>query len=44
MTPFYCPYCADEDLEPYDASNTSWRCRGCGRAFTLRFVGVEARL
>jgi predicted RNA-binding Zn-ribbon protein involved in translation (DUF1610 family) len=40
-TPFYCPYCGDEDLRPHGATGGSWHCRGCARVFTLRFVAVE---
>jgi ribosomal protein L37AE/L43A len=37
--PFYCPYCGDEDLEPYETDG-GWHCRACVRAFRLRFVGI----
>lgn len=40
-TPFYCPYCGDEDLRPAGDNAGEWRCRGCARVFTLRFVKVE---
>jgi transposase-like protein len=36
--PFYCPYCGDEDLRPYDETAGSWRCGSCTRAFTLKTV------
>jgi ribosomal protein L37AE/L43A len=39
--PFYCPYCGDEDLEPYEGDG-GWHCRACTRAFRLRFVGTGA--
>ena len=39
--PFYCPYCGDEDLEPYETYG-GWHCRACTRAFRLRFVGTGA--
>lgn len=39
--PFYCPYCGDEDLAPYE-SDGSWYCRGCVRAFKLKFLGIGA--
>jgi hypothetical protein len=39
--PFYCPYCGDEDLEPYE-NDGGWHCRACTRAFRLRFVGLGA--
>ncbi|MGH3491265.1 MAG: hypothetical protein ACRDP8_25515 [Actinopolymorphaceae bacterium] len=41
-TPFYCPYCGDEDLRPSEASHGSWECRGCTRVFALKFVGLSA--
>jgi len=40
-TPFYCPYCGDEDLRPHESGHGAWRCSGCARVFTLRFVGLE---
>ncbi len=36
--PFYCPYCGDEDLRPYDENAGSWRCGSCTRAFALKTV------
>jgi ribosomal protein L37AE/L43A len=39
--PFYCPYCGDEDLEPYETDG-GWHCRACTRAFRLRYVGTGA--
>ena len=39
--PFYCPYCGDEDLEPYETDG-GWHCRACTRAFRLRFIGMGA--
>lgn len=41
--PFYCPYCADEDLRPAEEGHGSWECRGCTRVFTLKYVGLKAR-
>ncbi|GLY81414.1 Insertion element protein [Actinoallomurus iriomotensis] len=40
--PFYCPYCGDEDLEPYESDGGGWHCRACTRAFRLRFIGTGA--
>ncbi|HXA60190.1 MAG TPA: Insertion element protein [Streptosporangiaceae bacterium] len=37
--PFYCPYCGDEDLEPYE-SDGGWYCRSCVRAFRLKYLGT----
>ncbi len=44
-TPFYCPYCSDEDLRPDAADGEglfpgTWRCMGCSRVFSLRYVGA----
>jgi len=40
-TPFYCPYCGDEDLRPHSDSHGDWRCGACARVFNLKFVGLE---
>lgn len=40
MQPFFCPYCADEDLRPVDAG--SYHCPGCDRRFSLAFDGMGA--
>lgn len=42
MPPFYCPYCAEEDLVPND-EHGGWYCQSCARAFKLSFVGVGVR-
>ena len=51
--PFHCPYCGDEDLEPYveaaDAarshgSGAGWYCRACSRAFKLKFLGIGVNI
>jgi transposase-like protein len=42
-TPFYCPYCADEDLRPVAEPHGAWRCTGCLRVFVVRFVGLAPR-
>jgi len=44
MAPLYCPYCGEEDIEPRGASAGAWLCRGCSRAFDVRFVGIEATI
>ena len=41
-TPFYCPYCGDEDLRPSEAGGGAWECAGCARAFRLSFLGLLA--
>jgi len=41
--PYFCPFCASEDLWPAGETHGQWECRACARAFALRFVGlVEA--
>ena len=40
-TPFFCPYCGDEDLRPHGAAGGNWRCRACARVFSLKFLGLE---
>jgi transposase-like protein len=47
-TPFYCPYCADEDLRPVEesahpAAPGAWRCTACLRVFVVKFVGLASR-
>jgi len=42
QTPFYCPYCGEEDLRPDGAQDGCWRCETCARSFQLRFVGVRS--
>ncbi len=44
---FYCPFCADEDLHPAEhaqAVHGGWECRSCLRVFTVRVLGLSARL
>ena len=38
--PYYCPFCGGEDLWPAGTTHGQWECRGCARAFALRFVGL----
>ncbi|MGH2748227.1 MAG: Insertion element protein [Actinomycetota bacterium] len=35
--PFYCPYCAEQSIEPLDGV---WYCSSCDRRFELRFIGL----
>ena len=37
--PFYCPYCAEQDLEPVGEKG-GYYCGSCDRSFELRFVGL----
>jgi hypothetical protein len=52
--PFYCPYCAEEDLVPQAAEpvtdstagpsgHGAWVCRSCLRIFAVRFLGIGVR-
>jgi ribosomal protein L37AE/L43A len=38
--PYYCPFCAGEDLWPAGETHGQWQCRSCTRTFALRFVGL----
>ncbi len=38
--PYYCPFCAGEDLWPAGDTHGQWECRSCARGFALRFVGI----
>ena len=35
--PFYCPYCGESDLKPWEGG---WYCDVCDRSFELRFLGL----
>jgi transposase-like protein len=37
--PFYCPYCAEQTLEPLGETG-SYYCSSCDRRFELRFLGL----
>lgn len=41
VVPYYCPYCAGEDLRPHGAAHGQWECRECARVFAVRFVGLQ---
>ncbi|WP_448629320.1 hypothetical protein [Cellulomonas soli] len=38
--PYYCPFCASEDLWPAGDTHGQWVCRSCTRVFTVRFVAL----
>ena len=42
-TPFYCPYCGDEELTPHGETPDGWRCGACLRAFTVRLITTGVR-
>lgn len=39
-TPFYCPFCGDEDLRPVEDQH-GWLCGACRRVFTVNFLGIR---
>jgi len=38
--PYYCPYCAGEDLRPNEAGPGAWECRECTRVFSVKLIGM----
>lgn len=40
IVPYYCPYCASEQLRPHEAAHGQWECRECARVFAVKFVGL----
>ncbi|MCH7231719.1 hypothetical protein L0U85_12780 [Glycomyces sp. L485] len=49
VVPYYCPYCGEEDLRPYEPEPDSdveirsgWHCRDCTRVFSLKYHGMAA--
>jgi transposase-like protein len=38
--PFYCPYCAEQSIEPI-GEGRDYRCDSCGRRFEVRFKGLN---
>jgi hypothetical protein len=40
--PFYCPYCADENLRPFGEVHGEWRCGACQRVFRIGYIGIAA--
>ena len=37
--PFYCPYCAEESLEPI-GEGRAYYCTSCDRRFEVSFLGL----
>ncbi len=37
--PFYSPYCAEEQLEPF-GERGAYYCNSCDRRFELKFIGL----
>lgn len=43
----HCPFCADEELHPVEheqAPHGAWECRSCLRVFTVKLLGLSARI
>lgn len=43
----HCPFCADEDLHPVEhaqARHGAWECRSCLRVFSVKLLGLSARI
>lgn len=38
--PFYCPFCAEEDLRPHGETHGRWECHACRRVFEVKFIGL----
>lgn len=36
VVPYFCPFCASEDLWPAGERHGEWECRSCTRTFALR--------
>ncbi len=41
--PYYCPFCAGEDLRPAGERHGEWECRTCARVFAVRFLALAGR-
>ena len=39
--PFYCPYCGEEDFEPFGDEAGRFACNSCDRAWKVELVGVN---
>lgn len=37
--PFYCPYCAEQTIEPVGHGKTYY-CSSCDRRFEVTFIGL----
>jgi hypothetical protein len=48
--PYFCPFCAEEDLRPVASGEVpgltrgGWHCRSCLRIFSLSFHGLHQPL
>ncbi len=41
--PYYCPYCASEDLRPREEPHGAWECGACTRVFVVKLAGLVVR-
>jgi transposase-like protein len=39
--PFYCPYCGEEDFEPFGDEAGRFACNSCDRAWKVELIGVN---
>jgi transposase-like protein len=39
--PFYCPYCAEQTIEPF-GDERAYHCDSCDRRFEVKFFGLGA--
>ncbi|MET0741547.1 MAG: hypothetical protein ABWZ26_08385 [Candidatus Nanopelagicales bacterium] len=39
--PYFCPFCADEDLHPSAEGHGAWECRSCARVFSVKLLGLR---
>ena len=39
----HCPFCAEQDLFPVEHPG-AWECRSCLRVFSVRLLGLAARV
>jgi hypothetical protein len=40
VVPLHCPYCGGEALRPDEQAGDAWRCGGCRRVFSVKFLGL----
>ena len=40
-SPFYCPYCGEEDFVPWGEERNAYLCKSCQRHFIVKFLGLH---
>ena len=40
-TPYFCPFCGEEDLRPVEEPRNGWLCRLCARVFAVTMYRLE---